>query len=336
MSDRVRVVVAGAGAFGREHIRLLATMADAEIVGIADVNAAAAETAARQAGVATAGTDAVALIDRLRPDGLIVATPGPTHVALARHALAAGIPVLVEKPVAMTAAEASALAEAEKRSDGFVLPGHVLRFSKSHRRLVEIAQSTEVGSILSVTARRHRDDSHAVRYREDPILMTMIHDIDLALWISGASPQTVSAIRRPSGTSRSLTLATMSADAGPVWQLATAWTFPTEASSPPDRIEVIGERGSVELQADGALNVYGDNTRRMNVPTDLDEALRNEHACFVACIRSRTGPTVVTLADAVAGLAVADAVQASLAAYSGPIPTFANPQRHPPEQMSES
>ncbi len=313
MTERVRLAVAGAGAFGREHIRFLSTMADAEVVGIADVNAAAAETTARQAGVATTGTDAEALIDRVRPDGLIVATPGPTHVTLARYALAAGIPVLVEKPVAMTAAEASVLVEAEKHSSGgFIVPGHVLRFSESHRRMVDIARSTEVGPILSVTARRHRDDSHAVRYTEDPVLMTMIHDIDLALWISGASPQTVLAYRRPSGTSRSITLATMSKDAGPVWQLETAWTFPTKAS-PPDRIEVIGERGSVELQADGILNLYGDKVRLINVPTDLDEALRNEHAYFVACIRSHTKPTVVTLADAVAGLAVADAVRGSLA-----------------------
>lgn len=312
MSDRVRLVVAGAGSFGREHIHFLSTAADVELAGIADTNAAAAEAATGTLGGVATGSDAMALVDRLRPDGLIIATPGPTHLPLARHALAAGIPVLIEKPVAMTAAEASALVEVERASSGFIQPGHILRFCESYRRFAGIARSDEIGPILSLTARRHRDEAHALRYREDPVLMTMIHDIDLALWISGGKPTCVSAFRRPAGTSRSLTTATITSAAGPVWTISTAWTFP-EGGWPSDRIEVIGERGSVELDAAGTIRVHGADSRTIAVATDLDEALRNEHACFVGCIRSGRPPTTVTLAEAIAGLAIADAVQASLA-----------------------
>lgn len=312
MIDRVRLVVAGAGAFGREHLRVLSRMADVALVGVADVNVALAEEAAGRYGIADRGADATTLIDRLRPDGLIVATPGSTHVGLAVHALELGIPVLVEKPVAVDRAEAASLLDAEAGSSAFVLPGHILRFSEPHRQLVAIAHSDELGPILSVTARRHRDESHAVRYSDDPVLMTMIHDIDLVLWITGAGIEDVLALRRPAGAQRSETLMTARGARGPVWRLSTAWTFPVE-SCPPDRIEVIGERGSVELEVGAAIRSYGTSPRIIDVSgAAADQPHEAELAYFVECIRTGAKPSVVTLGDAVAGLGISDAILASL------------------------
>ena len=312
MIDRVRLVVAGAGAFGREHLRVLSRMADVDLVGVADVNVALAEEAAGRYGVADRGSDAATLIDRLRPDGLIVATPGSTHVGLAVHALELGMPVLVEKPVAVSRAEAASLLDAEAGSSAFVLPGHILRFSEPHRQLVAIAQSDEVGPILSVTARRHRDDSHAVRYSDDPVLMTMIHDIDLALWITGAGIEDVLALRRPAGGQRSETLMTAQGAHGAVWRLSTAWTFPV-TSCPPDRIEVIGEHGSVELEVGAAIRSYGTSPRIIDISgAAADQPHEAELAYFVECIRTGAKPSVVTLGDAVAGLGITDAILDSL------------------------
>ena len=112
MAGKVRILVAGAGRFGREHLRTLAAMEGVALVGVADVDETAAREAAGRFGAAAWDRDAAALIDRLRPDGVVVATPGVTHVALATRALAAGASLLVEKPVAATAADAAALAEA--------------------------------------------------------------------------------------------------------------------------------------------------------------------------------------------------------------------------------
>src|SRR5688572_11998769 len=103
------------------------------VAGVADVRAGAAEAAASRFGIAELDIDASALVERLRPDGLIVATPGSTHVPLATRALALDVPVLVEKPVGLNAAEAEALIKEAAGCRAFVLPGHILRFSDPHR-----------------------------------------------------------------------------------------------------------------------------------------------------------------------------------------------------------
>lgn len=311
MTDRTRILVAGAGLFGREHLRLLSGRDDVEVVGVADVNAAGAEAAAGRFGAGAFDTDATGLIDRLKPDGVIVATPAETHLPLATHALRAGIPVLLEKPVGVDAAEAVRLAEEEAASAAFVLPGHVLRFSPSHRKLAEIARSG-IGRVLTVTSRRHRDDSHARRYPDvDPVLMTMIHDIDLAVWLTGAGAAEALALRMPPGDQRSATTFTARGTGGAAWHLATAWTFP--GACPPDRLEVVGETGGVELEVGAFLRRYGATEERIDVSGEAwDDSLKAEQACFLDLIRTGRRPTVVTLADAIAGLLAAEAAMASL------------------------
>jgi predicted dehydrogenase len=310
MPDRVRVAVAGAGLFGREHLKILSTLNDIEIVGVADADLASAQTAAAQFGAVPSFSDAIALIAEVKPDGLIVASPGETHLAIALAALQAGVAVLVEKPVGINAEQGRQLAEASRH--GIVLPGHVLRFSEHHRMLHEILQSSAIGRILAVVARRHRDDSHAVRYADvDPVLMTMIHDIDLALWFAGAPAESMYAVRRPDSGSRSDTIALATGRNGVSWSLSTAWTYPT-LRTPPDRIEVIGEQGSVELEAGSHIAIYGAQPRVIDLKSIPEAPLAAELAYFVQCIRSRNKPTRVTAADAFEGLCAADAVLASL------------------------
>lgn len=311
MTDKVRIVVAGAGAFGREHLRILSEIDGVVIAGVADTNQAAAQQAAARWGAGDWGSDAGDLADRLRPDGLIVATPGQTHVALAVQALRCGIPVLIEKPVGVSSAEVARLIEEEAASTAFVLPGHILRFSPAHRTFADIARS-EVGRILTLTARRHRDDSHAVRYTDiDPILMTMIHDVDLAVWITRAEAAAAFALRCPPTMQRSATTLTVSDTAGAAWHLSTAWTLPSEA--PPDRIEVVGEQGAVELEVGSHIRHHGRTTRTIDIRSESpDEALRAELSTFVDCIRLGSAPALVSTREALAGLVVAEAALASL------------------------
>lgn len=311
--ERVRLAVAGAGAFGREHLKRLAVMDGVEIAGVADTDPAAARRAAEQHAIRVAAADAVAMVGELRPDGLVVATPGHTHLPIALAALGLGIPVLVEKPVGLDAAEAARLMAAEAAGPAWVLPGHVLRFSAHHRMLLDIVRSPAVGAVLGFTSRRHRDDSHAVHYPEiDPVLMTMIHDIDLAIWMTGAGAASAYALRRPEGRFRSDTLMLASGAAGAAWHLTTAWTFP-DLQPPPDRVEVVGENGGVELEVGRSIRQSGRVAREIDLAAIPEDPLAAELEYFAGCIRRGERPTAVTTRDARDGLACAEAVLASLA-----------------------
>jgi predicted dehydrogenase len=310
---RVRIAVAGTGLFGREHLRVLSQMEDVVAAGVADIDRTSATRCAELFGATGVFGDAAEMLHKLRPDGVIVATPGSTHVQIACAALDLDIPVLLEKPVALTAAGADLLIEAENASRAFVLPGHILRFSEPYRTVVDIARSGELGSVLSVSSRNHRDETHATRYPDvDPVLMTMVHEIDMTLLITGAGLASVLALRRPEGTSRSETLITGTGRSGSMWHISNAWTQPT-VEGPPDRLEVVCQNGSAELELDALIRVFGTKGREFDLrERPADDMLRTELSYFVDCIRTGGKPAIVTLDDARQGLLAAEAIMESL------------------------
>jgi len=308
----VRVLIAGAGAFGKEHLARLAKRPDVNIVGVADTNPAALE--AIRSGLAGAQrlTDPLRLIDEIEADAIVIATPAASHVELCLRALGRNLAVLLEKPIAPSASLAVPLLAAERSSEGFVLPGHVLRFSQDHARMVEIVRSGLIGKVIYVNSRRYRDDSHAVRYPDDdPVLMTLIHDIDLAQWVTSSDFRSVLARRSEGPGYRSMTAVSATSATGVICDLRTAWTFP-DGDLPPDRVEVVGDCGSVELVAGAALDVYADGRRTSFPAAEGDDPLRGEHDRFLAFIRDRSQAPALDLSQALIGLKLADATIESL------------------------
>jgi predicted dehydrogenase len=220
--------------------------------------------------------------------------------------------VLLEKPIASSIAAAAPLLPSARSSNGFVLPGHVLRFSRDHARLIEIVRSGRIGKLIYVNSRRYRDDSHAVRYPDDdPVLMTLIHDIDLALWATGSGFRTVLARRSGGPSYRSMTALMATTATGVTCDLRTAWTF-ADGDLPPDRLEAVGNRGSVELTVGEALQVYAEGHHTAYPPAEADDPLRNEQDHFLACVRDRSRAPALDVSDALAGLKLADAAIESL------------------------
>jgi len=308
----LRVLVAGAGLFGREHLARLVGRSHTKVVGVADISAnALAEIGSRYA-VANVAADPFAMIAQTPADAVILATPADSHVEICLRALEAGLCVLIEKPVAATAAEAAKLLAASEAARGFVLPGHVLRFSRDHRTLVEIVDSGAIGDVLYINSRRYRDESHAARYPDiDPVLMTLIHDIDLAQWITGAGFGSVLARRFGGPGFRSITAVSATATTGAICELRTAWTFPS-TQAPADRLEVVGTRGSAELVAGESLRVWNQAQSTVRPADPADDPLRNEQDHFLACVADRSRAPALGLPEAIEGLKLAEAALRSL------------------------
>jgi predicted dehydrogenase len=106
LSLPVRVLVAGAGTFGKEHLARLAKRSDAKVVGVADTNPHALEPVRSGLGVQCLNNP-LQLIDEAEAEAIIVATPAASHVAICLRALSRNLAVLLEKPVAPSASFAS-------------------------------------------------------------------------------------------------------------------------------------------------------------------------------------------------------------------------------------
>jgi predicted dehydrogenase len=178
--------------------------------------------------------------------------------------------------------------------------------------MVETVRSGRIGEVPYVNSRRYRDESHAVLYPDDdPVLMTLIHDIDIAQWVTNSDFHSVVARRSEGVRYRSMTAVSATTTTGAICDLRTAWTF-TGGDLPPDRVELVGDRGSVELVVGAGLDVYAEGRRTSYPAAAADDPLRNEQDHFVACVRDCWLVPALTLSQALVGLKLADAAMESL------------------------
>ena len=137
--DRVRIAVAGAGLIGLRHIEEIRKSASARLAAIVDPSPKAAEVANREGVPLYRSLDE--LIGKDRPDGIILATPNAMHVEQGLQCIAAGIPLLVEKPIGHTLAEGKRLVEAAEKTSARLLVGHHRPHSPILHKAVEIVKS---------------------------------------------------------------------------------------------------------------------------------------------------------------------------------------------------
>ncbi len=187
---RIQLAVIGAGLIGQKHLALVHANPDYELVAVCDAHPSGATTAANY-GVPFY-QDYTRLLAEHRLQGVIVATPTNTHVAVAIACAQRGIHTLVEKPIASTVAEASELLAAAELARAHVLVGHHRRHNPLVQRAREIIQRGEIGRLVGLTALfalRKPDEYFDVLWRTQPgggpILINLIHDIDTLRYICG-------------------------------------------------------------------------------------------------------------------------------------------------------
>jgi predicted dehydrogenase len=195
----VRIAVVGAGLIGRTHIQVLRSGNPLySLAGVADPSPGAAEEARRLGyGVYP---DAEELLDKAKPDGVVVAVPNQLHVSTSLACIARGIPVLVEKPVADDVASALELVEAAERKGVPVLVGHHRRHNPIMRKAAEIIAGGGIGRVVAVNglwlSHKPKDYFNVTWRREPgggPVLINAIHDIDCLRMLCG-DIETVSAV----------------------------------------------------------------------------------------------------------------------------------------------
>jgi predicted dehydrogenase len=181
----VRIAVAGAGLIGRRHIEEIDAGSSAELASIVDPGQGAPEVAGKF-GVPLYRSLAE-MFESDRPDGVVLATPNRLHVAGGLESVAAGVPLLVEKPIGDTVEGATRLVEAAEAAGVPLLTGHHRNYSPIMSRAREVVRSGVLGAIVAVvgTALFYKPDDYfdvgdgwRRRPGGGPILLNLIHEIN--------------------------------------------------------------------------------------------------------------------------------------------------------------
>jgi predicted dehydrogenase len=180
---KTRIAVAGAGYIGRAHIGVTRASPACALSAIVEPAPSAAALAA-EAGVPLYRT-LEELIEKDRPDGVVLATPNQLHVAQALLCIDAGLPCLLEKPVAPTVAEGERLLQVVEARRARLLVGHHRAHSPIMAKARQVVESGVLGRLVAVmgSATFLKPDHYfadAPWRREigaGPILLNMIHEV---------------------------------------------------------------------------------------------------------------------------------------------------------------
>lgn len=179
-----RLLLAGTGMIGHRHMTHIQDHPDLTLVGVIDPIAER-----RPPGVP--GFDSIDAVD-VDADGIVIATPTPTHAPLTLAALDRGWHVLVEKPVADDLTAAQGMIDAAQAAGRHILVGHHRRHHPRVAKLKDIIASGQLGQPVTASlmwTMRKPDDYFDVDWRAGmdgaPVKQNLIHDVDTLRWLFG-------------------------------------------------------------------------------------------------------------------------------------------------------
>jgi predicted dehydrogenase len=164
-------------------------LSEAELTAICDLDANARETVGRRYPGALVTASAEEALEAA--DAAVIATPAASHADLARMALERDMPILVEKPFALSTKEARAIADLAASRNVPVVVGHLLVFHPAVERLKAMVEGGELGDVYYLYSQRV--NLGQVRPDENALWSFGPHDVSVALELLGESPTRVTA-----------------------------------------------------------------------------------------------------------------------------------------------
>ena len=239
----VRIGLAGLGAMGRNHLRILSSRPDVRVAAIADPVPDALAAAAAQSG-AQPFAEPQAMIAEAELDGLVIAAPTTAHVPLALAAIDRGIAILVEKPLAATVEEGMRIVAAARERGIPVQVGHVERFNPAVLELGRLIGAGWLSSVYAIASRRA--GPFPARIRDVGVTVDLAtHDVDILSWIAGERPSRVYAetAQRIHADHEDLLFGLLHFPSGATGMLDVNWLTPAKRR----QLVVVGEEGMFEL-----------------------------------------------------------------------------------------
>ncbi len=318
--EKIRLVMAGTGRWGRNILRNLVALDGCEVVKVFDPNEVGRANAREFAPGAALVNSFEDLFDA-EPDGVVIAAQAEHHYALTKQALEQGCHVFVEKPLAMSAAEGEELVKLAASVGVHLMVGHVLRYHPALKAILEVIRRGGIGEIL--TAHTRRTNFGRVRTAENAVWSIAPHDIVNIALVMGEWPARVSCFSRANIRSGIADYAQIILEF-PSHRLAlvhVSWLDPQRKRE----LTVVGDRGmllwedaakNLELYptwAEPLLDETGNPATAHHsgtveqVEVEPGEPLALEMAHFIACCRGEETPE----SDGREGLAVLRVLEAA-------------------------
>jgi predicted dehydrogenase len=318
----LNVGIVGLGAMGTAHLAALSRMRDVTVCWAADSDADALERASTTLGIDRVSADFRDFLES-GADAVVVATPEAYHAEPVIDFLRSGSDVFVEKPLATNADEARLMAEEAEQTGRLLVPGLNLRYDPRFRMIRDWIVDGRDGGLVSMAFRRNRPAPLFETYsRVHPGFETGSHDVDLALWYAQDRIKRIFAVERQrDGDENPFGIWALAEFAGGVIAtFETVWLIPHEARVDRDDIvEVVGNAGTARIDViDPGITFLDENGRYSKDPiydqTSLNAvslALSFELDEFIATVRGDCAAPAFSLADAVHGVEVIEAMVAS-------------------------
>lgn len=319
MSMSVRVGIIGTGVMGTDHARLLSTtVAGAELTAVSDVDAQRARAVAGTLAGVRALPEPLALIGDRRVDAVLIASSDVTHEEYVLACLAAGKPVLCEKPLAPTVPGCRRILDAETaHGSRLVGVGFMRRFDPGYLQLRDALRDGRIGAALVLHC-VHRNPSAPVGLPSGAVITnSAVHELDLARWLLAEEivAVTVHTPRRAraAGATQDPQLIVLQSAGG---VLVDVEVFVNARYGYDVRCELVGEEGTVTLDAPPATALRHDAVSGRRLPLDwrprFADAYRRELQDWVDAVRAGRAWSGASAWDGYAATAAAQAGVAAL------------------------
>ena len=300
----LRIGVIGTGIMGADHVNTI-TMAisGAEVRAIADIDLNRAEMIASRVPDARALPSAENLIESPQVDAVLIASNDPTHAQYVIASIAAGKPVLCEKPLAPTVAECEEVLRLEQATGSrMVQVGFMRRFDPGYVELRRRILSGIIGTPMLAHCSHRNVDVPGGWTTETTVINAAVHEIDVMPWLFGREVVGVnwmSPISAATGKLRDPQVVILELEGG---GLVIDELFMKSGYGYEIRCEVVGEKGTIELAPTARVAMRSDLKVHLDFPPDwrgrFAEAYRRELQSWVDAIlqwrsgkvESRLGP----------------------------------------------
>jgi myo-inositol 2-dehydrogenase/D-chiro-inositol 1-dehydrogenase len=312
--------IIGTGVMGSDHaLTIHRSISGARVAMVADLDVTRAEMVAGQVGCA-ATADPGALIAAPEVSAVLIASHDATHPALIRACVAAGKPVLCEKPLSPSLAESAALLIDLGDLAGLVSLGFMRRFDPGYAALRAAVRERTIGSVMLVHAAARTVSSGPGNTAASSIVNSAVHDFDVLPWLLGSPAAEVSwqAPGRTGADFQDPQLILLRTGDG---VLATVETFLNAGYGYDIRCEVVGDAGTLSLAEPVA--VVGDAGLRRSRAYAADwrprfaQAYRLEVQAWVDTLTGAPPGVLASAGDGLIASAVAEAAVSSMRAGGG-------------------